>query len=333
MTPSPTTQPNPCVLCGSLERELVLSAPDFEYGSLPGEFRLVACCGCGHQFIDPLPSPSEVERLYSDTYYTVNPRSPLYFRGLVKRIKQQQEVNNTLRLVAPLQPRSILEVGCGNAQRLARLRGAWQPSPRVVGADLSISPELRRFATEQAVELVEANVDESLEVFDGESFDVIIMSQLIEHLRDPARALRRLRSILSEQGRLIIETPNRGGLDYELFKQRYWGGYHLPRHFHLFTRESLRRTIEEAGMHVVAAGCVPSPGLWIMSLRNRLGLSSVSRGRSPFEVLNFSNLLAVGTFSALDQARLKLGKETSNQFAVASRTATDVPGKHTDDSV
>ncbi len=309
----------PCRLCGSLDRVLVLSAPDFEYGSLPGEFQVVECSRCGHQFVDPLPSPEQVEHLYSESYYTVNERSPLYFRGIVKSFKQWQEVATTVRRTEPLRPRSILEVGCGNARRLARLAEAWRPSPRVVGVELLVSDELRRFADTNSVELIQADVERELSPLAGQTFDLIVMSQLIEHLRDPASALVRLAELLSDGGRLIIETPNRGGLDYRLFKKRYWGGYHLPRHFHLFTRNSLQQLIESTGLTVLESGFVPSPGLWIMSLRNSLRLSSAKRSSSPFEVLNFSNPLAVGAFSIIDQTRLLLGKDTSNQFVVATR--------------
>jgi SAM-dependent methyltransferase len=297
---------------------LVLTAPDFEYGSLPGEFQVVACSRCGHQFIDPLPSPADVPRLYSDAYYTVNTRSPLHFKGFVKRLKQRHEISHTARLVGSPPPRSILEVGCGNGQRLAQLKRTWTPTPRSVGVDLSVTPAVRAFAEAQGVELFEANIDQDLNALAGQSFDLILMSQLIEHLRDPIQALVRLKEVLSPHGRILIETPNRGGLDYRLFKRRFWGGYHLPRHFHLFTQDTLRTAVEAAGMHVAQAGYLASPGLWIMSLRNRLGLSSVQRSGSVFEVLNFSNVFVVGGFSALDQLCLALGRETSNQYAVAT---------------
>ena len=128
--------------------------------------------------------------------------------------------------------------------------------------------------------------------------DLIIMSQILEHLRDPVVALESLRTKLAPGGFLLLETPHRGGLDYLLFRKRYWGGYHLPRHFHLFTKDSLAQTAKRVGYRVERQGSLPSPGFWIMSLRNALGLNSRRRGNSVFEFLNFSNLPAVGTFTA-----------------------------------
>jgi hypothetical protein len=54
-------------------------------------------------------------------------------------------------------------------------------------------------------------------------------------------------------------------------------------------------------------------------LRNIFGLNSRQRGWSVFEFINFSNLVAVGTFTALDLACITLGLSTSNQFALLAR--------------
>ena len=119
---------------------------------------------------------------------------------------------------------------------------------------------------------------------------------------------------------MIIDTPNRGGLDYHWFKSKYWGGYHIPRHFHLFTQASLVKLIRHAGLEVYRKGYLPSLGFWIISFRNMLGLNSIHRGNSIFELLYFKNLVVSGTFSLFDTIRLKLGFQTSNQFIMATKT-------------
>src|SRR5262249_44381858 len=152
----------------------------------------------------------------------------------------------------------------------------------------------------ERINLIIGNIEPDFDVLRDTGHDLIIMSQIVEHLRDPVAALGRLRKKLTPEGLLLLETPHVGGLDYMLFRRRYWGGYHLPRHFHLFTKDSLARTAERLGYRVVRQGSLPSPGFWIMSFRNAFGLSSSCRGRSIFEFLNFSNLPTVGAFTALD---------------------------------
>jgi hypothetical protein len=124
---------------------------------------------------------------------------------------------------------------------------------------------------------------------------------------------------LAPNGLMIIDTPNRGGLDYQLFRKKYWGGYHVPRHFHLFTQDSLTKLIEDAGLTVYRKGYLPSMGFWIISLRNMLGLNSIERGSSFWEFLRYKNLLVAGSFIAFDALRAKLGFQTSNQFVYAQK--------------
>ena len=81
----------------------------------------------------------------------------------------------------------------------------------------------------------------------------LLRHKLIEHLRDPRAALRQVHRKLSPQGVLVIDTPNRAGWDYWLFRKRFWGGYHIPRHFHLFNLESLARVLESEGYAVLLA--------------------------------------------------------------------------------
>ena len=60
-----------------------------------------------------------------------------------------------------------------------------------------------------------------------------------------------------------IETPEIEGWDYHLFRKRYWGGYHIPRHFYLFNRATLTRLLREEGFEIVSVRSIPSPAFWV----------------------------------------------------------------------
>ena len=76
----------------------------------------------------------------------------------------------------------------------------------------------------------------------ADSYDLVIMNQLIEHVAIAARpALHGDVRDLRPGGHLFLETPNLDSLDARAFRRRYWGGYHLPRHFHLFDSRTLPR--------------------------------------------------------------------------------------------
>jgi ubiquinone/menaquinone biosynthesis C-methylase UbiE len=303
-----------CLLCGSSQKTLAVCGPDYEYTCATGPFTLVRCDECGHISLDPIPKAQDVAALYPPTYYTVNPDSPLYLRGFIYEMKIRRDVERIASYTDLKKVHSIVDVGCGDAARLFQFRKLL-PDVECIGLDFKFQREAEERAQRERISLIVGSEDDLSGLRHG-AHDFMIMSQSIEHLRNPISVLEKLRTKLAPEGFLLIETPHCGGLDYALFRNRYWGGYHLPRHFHLFTKDSLAKTVQRVGFRIVRQGSLPSPGFWIMSLRNRLGLNSRARGRSVFEFLNFSNLLTVGGFTALDLAWMALGMPTSNQFVL-----------------
>jgi 2-polyprenyl-3-methyl-5-hydroxy-6-metoxy-1,4-benzoquinol methylase len=101
--------------------------------------------------------------------------------------------------------RAVLEIGCGRGGFAASLskRGA-----RVTASDFSSAAlELARkeFAI-LGVQWVQADIQQL--PFDEASFDTVVSCETIEHVPDPARAVRELARVLRPEGRLILTTPN-----------------------------------------------------------------------------------------------------------------------------
>lgn len=305
-----------CLLCGNDKQIVAVSGPDYEYATSSGPFSLARCLRCGHVSLNPIPALEDVLALYPPTYYTVNPASPLYLNGFIYETKIRRDVERIRKYMDVRLLHSIVDIGGGDAARLFELRKFVPHDTECTGFDFRFPPAIVERAKAARIGLLEGNIETDIDMLSDSTHDLIIMSQILEHLRDPVVALERLRTKLAPGGFLLMDTPHLGGLDYRLFRRQYWGGYHLPRHLHLFTKDSLAETAKRLGYRVVRQGSLPSPGFWIMSLRNALGLNSLHRGNSLFEFLNFSNLPIVGAFAALDQICITLGMSTSNQFVL-----------------
>jgi methionine biosynthesis protein MetW len=91
------------------------------------------------------------------------------------------------------------------------------------------------------------------------AFDAIFMSQVIEHIADPAATLRALKGLLTPEGTLIISTCSivhwKCRLQILLGKWEYEDyGIFDRTHLRFFTIKSFRRLLEESGYTVVDFG-------------------------------------------------------------------------------
>jgi SAM-dependent methyltransferase len=315
-----------CLMCGSREWTLVVRSEDVEYQCKPGPFDVVECDRCGHTYVHPLPGYDEIPSIYPNTYYTVNKRSPLHLDGWFYEKKLGADARKMRESLRAHNIRSIVDVGCGEISRLVELKKAFGNDVEAIALDIQFDDAIVEGAKANGIKLVHGNVERDLSKLRDGGHDLIIMRQLLEHLRDPRLAVEGLAKKLAPGGLMIIDTPNRGGWDYKIFRKQHWGGYHIPRHFHLFRQDSLVKLIEGAGLEVYKKGYLPSMGFWIISLRNMLGLNSIAPGYSPLEFLRYKNLPLSAFFILMDTVRAKLGMETSNQLIIARRPSAGPDG-------
>jgi 2-polyprenyl-3-methyl-5-hydroxy-6-metoxy-1,4-benzoquinol methylase len=157
--------------------------------------------------------------------------------------------------------RRVLDVGCSSGY-LARPLA--ERGNTIVGIELD--PEAAREA-EAFCERVFVGDVEAMELpLEAASFDVVLCGDVVEHLRDPAATLARLRPLLRPGGRVVLSTPNVANWAIRLAllagRWRYTDRGILDRsHTHLFTRSTLRETLEGAGYRVERIDfTVPLPG-------------------------------------------------------------------------
>jgi len=96
----------------------------------------------------------------------------------------------------------VLEIGCAGGY-LAELLTAQGCTVTGIEIDPRAASQARRFCNEVIV-----GDAETLQLKFREKFDVIVLADVLEHLRDPARLLRRLTAALKPGGYLVISVPN-----------------------------------------------------------------------------------------------------------------------------
>ena len=147
----------------------------------------------------------------------------------------------------------VLELGCasGYMSKSMSERGC-----TVVGVE--IDPEAAALAEPHCERVIVADLDsfDPAEELDGERFDAILATDLLEHLKDPGRLLSAVRETLEPGGHIVVTVPNvaHGSVRLALLNGRFPYGTRglLDRtHLRFFTLETLDRLLEESGYAVV----------------------------------------------------------------------------------
>ena len=162
-------------------------------------------------------------------------------------------VNPPVLVRIPPKARRVLDVGCGDGA-LGRAIKARRPT-EVVG--ITFSGEEAALARSVLDEIVRADL-ESADLTHLGTFDCIVCSHVLEHLREPVRLLASLRANLAADGIVLIAVPNalhyRQRLAFLAGRFRYTDGGIMDRtHYRFFDWNTARGLVREAGLQLVEA--------------------------------------------------------------------------------
>jgi 2-polyprenyl-3-methyl-5-hydroxy-6-metoxy-1,4-benzoquinol methylase len=178
-------------------------------------FGLLRCPSCSCYRIDPPPLADEGAGEAFYTKYYEQPRKPA-------RAPTKNRASRFWDVAAAdpclLEPgASALDLGCGEGQLCDELlRCGWRA---VVGVDVSrtrIQRARQRYPTVQFYDVPLRHTDVA-----PETFDLVVMDNVLEHLPDPLECLRELRTYLTPRGRLVLITPNMESGNYRLLRRRW----------------------------------------------------------------------------------------------------------------
>ncbi len=177
-----------------------------------------------------------------------------------ERVYRHTEIPDLLEYIRPTD-KKVLDVGAGaggNA-RLLKSKGL-----DVVALTVS-SAEAREL--EPICPVYVCDIETSLPDFAPQSFDVILCSHVLEHLRQPEGVLRQLSSLLVDNGHLIVVLPNvmywRQRIKFLMGHFEYSkDGLMDETHLHFFDYWTAARLVDRSGYRVTIHKAIGSVPLW-----------------------------------------------------------------------
>ena len=194
------------------------------------------------------------------------------------------EFGRDLKAPRPFEGLRLLDIGCGGgllSEPMARL-GA-----KVVGADAAERniPVARVHAEAQDLPIDYRHTTAEALVAGGESFDVVLAMEIVEHVADPAAFVATCHALLSPGGLMIASTINRNAKSFmAAIVGAEWVMRWLPKGTHdwakFITPEELTGMIARAGLDPVdRKGFVFNPVSWQWSISDRdLSVNYVAAG-------------------------------------------------------
>lgn len=305
-----------CPVCDATEFGLLTVGFDYEILTCLNPWRFVECRHCGHVWLNPRPASSALSTIYPSTYYaydTAKTINPVALRGkaFLDTFKLREIFQAFGRPVT-----SFLDIGCGSGQYLRVAEGRGVARDQIYG--LELDHDVVEMLRGQGYRVFNRRVEACSDIPD-ESIDLATMFHVIEHVEDPMAVARRVHGWLRPGGIFAVETPNIDSLDARLFRDRFWGGYHIPRHWSLFRSDTLHLLLERAGFEVLSTSYQTGHSFWMYSFHHVLRYSKTPHRRmaqwfNPFRGLPFLML-----FTGFDKLRAVLGFRTSAMLVLARK--------------
>lgn len=239
-------------------------------------FDVIDCQHCGFKHLLPIPSPEELEQVYRHEYYSVE--KPLYLERYREDLLWWNQVYDErydlFETLLTGEGRRILDVGSGPGYFLLRGKErGWQT--------LGIEPSAQSAAhsREMGLEIVEEFLGPQTAPQLG-AFDVVHLSQVLEHIPDPKGLLGVVHDLLRPDGLVCVVVPN----DYNPFQialrdtcsfEPWWVA--PPHHINFFDFDSLTELMTRSGFEVVRRDTTFPIDLFLLMGENYVGNDELGR--------------------------------------------------------
>ena len=171
-----------------------------------------------------------------------------------KKIKKFASIINHDRIY------SILDLGCAEGELSIYLA---KKGHLVTAADIS-EKQLGKIInkiknTNLKIDTLSCDIENNVKVFNNDTYDYIFFMDVIEHVKNPTQTLENIRTLLNNNGQLIIHTPNNCSfykfLRYMIRPRKRQNYYNLDKlgDFHLqgYDYLTIEKTLNFIGIKVI----------------------------------------------------------------------------------
>ncbi|HEY0677600.1 MAG TPA: class I SAM-dependent methyltransferase [Chitinophagaceae bacterium] len=223
----------PCPLCGNSNTKHLFNKQDIAFNT---------CLKCRFIFSRPAINPN-----LANTLQDFEPAYLGYLKPQHHDKKNHDELIRKLGMIKDVGSSRILDIGCGSGKFIRYLRSkgynafGLEPSTALFNEFLKddyffFNEDVRTFINRDAPKI----------------FDIIIVSDVLEHVAEPHPFMSAVLKLLARKGVLFISTPDTSSFFAQMLGKRwhYYNKYHLS----LYSRKNLNELTARYGLRHVVSG-------------------------------------------------------------------------------
>ena len=215
-----------CPLCGMDDTKHLFMRKDLGYKIPEIEFPVVRCRRCNLVYVNPRPNATDIHQFYPENFYSASdsPEQTI--------LEKSKSLQGKYDKVKNINPGALLDIGCSKGEFMYMMKNkGWN----VKGLDFSSKPP-NLFN----LDIYYGDLDNA--PFEKESFDLITLWAVLEHVYDPKRMLASIDRILKPGGKLVLLVTN-----FNSIPARFMRHDDVPRHTTLFTKRTISAMLRQTG--------------------------------------------------------------------------------------
>lgn len=249
-----------------------------------------------------VPVPTDLNKYYQSEDYISHTDAKRSLFERIYHLVKQYTLSQKERLILSYTKKkgNLLDIGAGTGDFLSFAKNKnW----KVVG--IEPSQKAKALAQKKGVSFVENTSDLS-----DNSFNVITMWHVLEHVEDLDKQLSELKRISKPGGIIVIAVPNFKSYDAEYYKE-YWAAYDVPRHLWHFSKTAILKLFVEKEIQLLKIHPMYFDSFYVSLLSEKYKTGKMNFIRA-FLVGLFSNLK--GMSSKEFSSHIYVLKNTKNRF-------------------
>ena len=257
-----------CPVCESTNINKFIDSNDFSTSH--ENYTIFKCNHCDFAFTQDVPDEDSIGNYYKSEEYVSHSdtKKGLFFKLYhIVRNHMLKSKQHTVEKIAGIKNGKILDIGTGTGYFLNQMKNAgWDVS------GIEQDHDAREFGKSHfGLNVFDKN---KLFDFDENSFDVITMWHVLEHIHRYDEYLKQIKKILKPNGKLIIAVPNYTSTDARHYK-KYWAAYDLPIHLWHFSPKSIKLLLDKYNFNLLKKKGMPFDSFYVSILSEKYKKASL----------------------------------------------------------